>query len=123
MKVEARAAAPLDRNSDTRLFSRVGRALLHDAAFRLWRGNLQARGTFGRHGARVGPPFAGGMASFFLGLNRGKLGISIDLKQPEGLEICLRLIDTMDVLVENFRPGAMDKLGLGFGDVRNEILA
>src|SRR5262249_13273895 len=44
-----------------------------------------------------GPPFAGGEASFFLGLNRGKRGISIDLKYPEGIELCLRLIDQMDV--------------------------
>jgi crotonobetainyl-CoA:carnitine CoA-transferase CaiB-like acyl-CoA transferase len=77
---------------------------------------LEARpGDMGRG---WGPPFAGGMASFFLGLNRGKLGISIDLKQPEGLELCLRLIDQVDVLIENFRPGAMDKLGLGYEDVR-----
>jgi len=77
---------------------------------------LEARS--GDMGRGWGPPFAGGMASFFLGLNRGKLGISIDLKQAEGLELCLRLIDRMDVLIENFRPGAMDKLGLGYGDVR-----
>lgn len=76
---------------------------------------LEARS--GDMGRGWGPPFAGGVASFFLGLNRGKLGISIDLKQPEGLELCLRLIDQMDVLIENFRPGAMDKLGLGYGDV------
>jgi crotonobetainyl-CoA:carnitine CoA-transferase CaiB-like acyl-CoA transferase len=68
----------------------------------------------GDMGRGWGPPFAGGIASFFLGLNRGKQGISIDLKQPEGLDLCLRLIDQMDVLVENFRPGAMDRLGLGF---------
>lgn len=61
-----------------------------------------------------GPPFAGGLASVFLGLNRGKQGIGIDLKQPQGLELCLRLIDKMDVLVENFRPGAMERLGLGY---------
>jgi crotonobetainyl-CoA:carnitine CoA-transferase CaiB-like acyl-CoA transferase len=77
---------------------------------------LEARS--GDMGRGWGPPFAGGMASFFLGLNRGKLGISIDLKQPEGLELCLRLIDRMDVLIENFRPGAMEKLGLGFEEVR-----
>jgi formyl-CoA transferase/CoA:oxalate CoA-transferase len=77
---------------------------------------LEARS--GDMGRGWGPPFAGGMASFFLGLNRGKLGISIDLKQPEGSELCLRLIDQMDVLIENFRPGAMDKLGLGYEDVR-----
>ena len=68
----------------------------------------------GDMGRGWGPPFAGGIASFFLGLNRGKQGISIDLKQPEGLDLCRRLIDTMDVLVENFRPGSMDKLGLGY---------
>ena len=69
----------------------------------------------GDMGRGWGPPFAGGMASFFLGLNRGKQGISIDLKQREGLELCLRLVDQVDVLVENFRPGTMDRLGLGYG--------
>jgi crotonobetainyl-CoA:carnitine CoA-transferase CaiB-like acyl-CoA transferase len=76
---------------------------------------LEARS--GDMGRGWGPPFVGGVASFFLGLNRGKLGISIDLKQPEGLELCLRVIGKMDVLIENFRPGAMDKLGLGYGAV------
>ncbi len=61
-----------------------------------------------------GPPFAGGISSVFLGLNRGKRGISIDLKHPEGRDLCLRLIGKMDVLVENFRPGSMDRLGLGY---------
>src|SRR5215471_876107 len=65
-----------------------------------------------------GPPFAGGEASFFLGLNRGKRGISIDLKYPEGIELCLRLIDQMDVLVENFRPGTIERFGLGYDTVR-----
>ena len=68
----------------------------------------------GDMGRGWGPPFAGGEASFFLGLNRGKRGISIDLKQAEGLDLCLRLIDKMDVLIENFRPGSMDRLGLGY---------
>jgi crotonobetainyl-CoA:carnitine CoA-transferase CaiB-like acyl-CoA transferase len=68
----------------------------------------------GDMGRGWGPPFVGGESSFFLGLNRGKFGITIDLKLPEGLDLCLRLIDTMDVLVENFRPGTMDRLGLGF---------
>jgi crotonobetainyl-CoA:carnitine CoA-transferase CaiB-like acyl-CoA transferase len=77
---------------------------------------LEARS--GDMGRGWGPPFAGGIASFFLGLNRGKLGISIDLKKPEGLELCLGLIDQMDVLIENFRPGAMDKLGLGYEHAR-----
>jgi crotonobetainyl-CoA:carnitine CoA-transferase CaiB-like acyl-CoA transferase len=68
----------------------------------------------GDMGRGWGPPFAGGEAHFFLGLNRGKRGISIDLKHPEGIELCLKLIDRMDVLIENFRPGAMDRLGLGY---------
>jgi crotonobetainyl-CoA:carnitine CoA-transferase CaiB-like acyl-CoA transferase len=73
---------------------------------------LEARG--GDMGRGWGPPFAGGVSSFFLGLNRGKQGISIDLKQAEGIDLCLRLVDRMDVLIENFRPGAMDRLGLGY---------
>ncbi|MES1257591.1 MAG: CoA transferase [Acidobacteriota bacterium] len=68
----------------------------------------------GDMGRGWGPPFAGGQASFFLGLNRGKRGLSIDLKRPEGIDLCLRLIDKMDVLIENFRPGTMDRLGLGY---------
>jgi crotonobetainyl-CoA:carnitine CoA-transferase CaiB-like acyl-CoA transferase len=72
----------------------------------------------GDMGRGWGPPFAGGMASFFLGLNRGKRGISIDLKQAEGLDLCLRLIDCMDVLIENFRPGAIERLGLGYESLR-----
>lgn len=71
----------------------------------------------GDMGRGWGPPFAGGVSSFFLGLNRGKEGISIDLKQPDGLDLCLRLIDEVDVLVENFRPGSMDRLGLGYAAI------
>lgn len=71
----------------------------------------------GDMGRGWGPPFAGTDSSFFFGLNRGKRGISLDLKRPEGLELCRRLIDRMDVLIENFRPGTMDRLGLGYADV------
>jgi crotonobetainyl-CoA:carnitine CoA-transferase CaiB-like acyl-CoA transferase len=71
-----------------------------------------------------GPPFIDGQAAFFRGLNRGKQGISIDLKKPEGIELCLRLIEKMDVLIENFRPGTMDRLGLGYSaaQARNPAL-
>ena len=78
---------------------------------------LEARGA-GDMGRGWGPPFAGGVASFFLGLNHGKQGISIDLKRPEGIEVCLRLAERMDVLIENFRPSTMDRLGLGYQTVR-----
>jgi len=68
----------------------------------------------GDMGRGWGPPFTADYSSFFLGLNRGKKGIAIDLKKPEGLDLCLRLVNRMDVLIENFRPGTMDRLGLGY---------
>lgn len=74
---------------------------------------LEPRGL-GDMGRGWGPPFTGDQASFFLGLNRGKYGISIDLKAPEGIELCKRLAAEMDVVIENFRPGTMDRLGLGY---------
>jgi crotonobetainyl-CoA:carnitine CoA-transferase CaiB-like acyl-CoA transferase len=85
--------------------------LLADFGASVFKLESPAGGDMGRG---WGPPFAGNQSSFFLGLNRGKYGIAIDLKRPEGLELCLRLIDRMDVLVENFRPGTMDRLGLGY---------
>jgi crotonobetainyl-CoA:carnitine CoA-transferase CaiB-like acyl-CoA transferase len=71
----------------------------------------------GDMGRGWGPPYYGDQSSFFMGLNRGKYGISIDLKKPEGIELCLRLLETMDVLIENFRPGTMSRLGLGYAAV------
>jgi crotonobetainyl-CoA:carnitine CoA-transferase CaiB-like acyl-CoA transferase len=65
-----------------------------------------------------GPPYTGGEASYFLGINAGKKGICIDLKQPEGRQLCLQLMDKVDVVIENFRIGTMDRLGLGFEQVR-----
>jgi crotonobetainyl-CoA:carnitine CoA-transferase CaiB-like acyl-CoA transferase len=65
-----------------------------------------------------GPPFLDGQAAFFRGLNRGKQGIAIDLKKPDGVELCLRLVEKMDVVLENFRPGTMDRLGLGYAAAR-----
>jgi crotonobetainyl-CoA:carnitine CoA-transferase CaiB-like acyl-CoA transferase len=65
-------------------------------------------------GRTWGPPFQGGEASYFLGLNSGKKALSINLKHPEGVELCLRLIGKADILIENFRPGAMSRLGLGW---------
>ena len=46
-------------------------------------------------------------------LNSNKLGLSLDLKHPQGREIFLRLVDRADVVIENFSPGAMHRLGLG----------
>ncbi|MBS0562116.1 MAG: CoA transferase [Proteobacteria bacterium] len=57
---------------------------------------------------------AGSGAGFFAALNRNKRSIAVDLKHPDGIALVQRLLDGADVLVENFRPGAMEKLGLGY---------
>ncbi len=60
-----------------------------------------------------GPPFQEGTASYFLGVNRNKLGLSLDLSSEEGRRFLLALLDDADVLVENFKPGTLEKWGLG----------
>ena len=59
----------------------------------------------------------GAGAGFYPIFNRNKKSIALDLKQPEGMEVVLRLVDAADAVTENFRPGALDKLGLGYGDL------
>src|SRR3954453_1394662 len=51
-------------------------------------------------------------------LNRGKRGITLDLKQPDDLAVAQRLVDRADVLIENFRPGVMARLGLDLAAAR-----
>jgi alpha-methylacyl-CoA racemase len=55
-----------------------------------------------------------GQSLFFRALNRGKLSLTLDLKSDEGRAILLRLVGTADVLLESFRPGVMERLGLGY---------
>jgi crotonobetainyl-CoA:carnitine CoA-transferase CaiB-like acyl-CoA transferase len=61
------------------------------------------------------PPFLGGEATYFMAVNRNKKSVALNLKAPEGLDVLRRLAVKSDVLVENFRPGTMERLGLGFG--------
>ncbi|MGE0058820.1 MAG: CaiB/BaiF CoA transferase family protein [Dehalococcoidia bacterium] len=58
-----------------------------------------------------------GFSSYFEGHNRGKRSITLDLKVPGAIEIVKRLVPTVDVVVENFRPGVMERLGLGYDDL------
>lgn len=58
--------------------------------------------------------FIEGEGASYLSFNRNKRSIAIDLKNPKGTEVALRLIDRADVLIENFRPGVMERLGLGY---------
>ena len=68
--------------------------------------------------ARFYPPLVGGVSPVFLYFNRNKKGIVLNLKHPKGREIALELARRCDVIVENFKPGTMEKLGLGYEDVR-----
>jgi crotonobetainyl-CoA:carnitine CoA-transferase CaiB-like acyl-CoA transferase len=62
-----------------------------------------------------GPPFdAGGDASYFIGVNRNKRSVGLDLAKPDGRQVLLRLLEGADVLIENFKPGAMERWGLGY---------
>jgi crotonobetainyl-CoA:carnitine CoA-transferase CaiB-like acyl-CoA transferase len=61
-----------------------------------------------------GPPFQGGESAYFLSVNRNKRGIALALKTAEGRATALALAARADVVVENFRPGALDRLGLGW---------
>jgi crotonobetainyl-CoA:carnitine CoA-transferase CaiB-like acyl-CoA transferase len=67
----------------------------------------------------VGPLRHPGMGHLYVNLNRGKRGIVLDLKQPEGREVVMRLVPTADVLVYNVRPSAMARLKLSYEDVRS----
>jgi crotonobetainyl-CoA:carnitine CoA-transferase CaiB-like acyl-CoA transferase len=53
-------------------------------------------------------------SAYFVSLHRNKRGLSINLKSPEGKELFLKVIEKADVMIENFRPGALEKLGLGY---------
>jgi formyl-CoA transferase len=67
-----------------------------------------------------GPPFQGDAASYFIGVNRNKQSLALDLGKPAGREVLLRLLQDADVLVENFKPGSMEKWGLGYDAVLRE---
>jgi formyl-CoA transferase len=64
-----------------------------------------------------GPPFHDDDASYFIGVNRNKRGIALDLGKDQGKAILMRLLQDADVLIENFKPGSMEKWGLGYQDV------
>jgi crotonobetainyl-CoA:carnitine CoA-transferase CaiB-like acyl-CoA transferase len=65
-----------------------------------------------------GPPFVGGESTYFLSANRNKESIALDLKDSSDRDVLLRLVDRADVLVENFRTGVLERLGLGIDDLR-----
>ena len=68
----------------------------------------------GEWGRGLGPPFVEGVAAAFLGMNRNKRSIVVDLKKPDGPEVVLRLAERCDIALESFRPGVADRLGTGY---------
>ncbi|MDR0497973.1 MAG: CoA transferase [Treponema sp.] len=70
--------------------------------------------------SRAFGPFKNGKSLYFINVNRGKKSIAIDLKSPDGKKLLLDLAKNCDVLVENYRPGTMEKLGLGWEVLKKE---
>ncbi len=66
------------------------------------------------------PPFVAGEATYFLSVNRNKKSLTLNLKSPEGQEILRGLIAKSDVVLENFRPGTMERLGFGYERLRRD---
>ncbi|QRQ85790.1 CaiB/BaiF CoA transferase family protein [Cupriavidus oxalaticus] len=71
-------------------------------------------GEIGRH---IGPPWINGQSPTFMSVNRNKHSLAVDLKSREGREAIHRMALGADVVIENFRPGVMEKLGLGYGSL------
>ena len=61
-----------------------------------------------------GPPFKNDEAAYFMGVNRNKSSISLDISKKAGQRILFKILEDIDVLVENFKPGTMEKWGIGF---------
>ncbi len=68
--------------------------------------------------AREFPPFLKGQSMYYVNLNRGKKSITLNLKHPEGKRVFVELVKRCDVLLENFRPGTMERLGLGYDEMK-----
>jgi crotonobetainyl-CoA:carnitine CoA-transferase CaiB-like acyl-CoA transferase len=78
---------------------------------------IKVEGPEGDIGRTWGPPFNGADAAYFVGLNSGKQSLAIDLKTSQGLDACRKLAAGADILVENFRPGTMNRLGLDYASL------
>ena len=72
----------------------------------------------GDYGRFMPPQLAGGMSLYFVAINRNKRSMTLNLKAPEGREIFLRMVRQADVVLESFRPGVMDRLGLGYEQLK-----
>jgi crotonobetainyl-CoA:carnitine CoA-transferase CaiB-like acyl-CoA transferase len=89
----------------------------------MWLGDLGAdvikieNPDHGEDSRAAGPPFYNGESAFFLAANRNKRSLALNLKSPAGQDIFRRLAANADVVIENFRPGVMEALGIGYDSV------
>ncbi|MBK5241490.1 CoA transferase [Clostridium sp.] len=63
-------------------------------------------------------PFVEGQSAYYMNLNRNKKGITLNLKDPEGKKMFIDMVKNADIVIENYRPGTMEKLGLGYEDLK-----
>ncbi|MFP3043916.1 CoA transferase [Treponema primitia] len=68
--------------------------------------------------SRANAPQVNGESAYFMNLNRNKKGITLNLKSEKGKEVFIKLVKQSDMVIENYRPGVMEKLGLGYEDLR-----
>ncbi len=92
--------------------------VLGDLGARIVKVEHPGKGDDTRH---WGPPFVGAESAYFLSINRNKESVTLDFKPAEGREILGRLIAKADVLVENFRPGTLDRAGFGWEALREKF--
>ncbi len=88
--------------------------LLADMGARVIKIEQPGKGDDTRH---WGPPFLAGESTYFLSINRNKESVTLDFKTPEGREILNGLLDRCDIVVENFRPGTLAKVGLDYAAI------
>src|SRR5687768_12940024 len=89
--------------------------VLGDLGARIIKVEHPGKGDDTRH---WGPPFVGRESAYFLSVNRNKESVTLDFKQPAAARVLERLLETSDVLVENFRVGALDRAGLGYDTLK-----
>lgn len=63
-------------------------------------------------------PFVNEESSYYMNLNRNKKGVTLNLKDPKGKKLFLQMVDKADIIIENYRPGTMEKLGLGYEELK-----
>ena len=68
--------------------------------------------------SRAFGPFVGGESAYFMSLNRGKRSITMNLKSPKAQELFKKMVKKVDVVLENYRPGTMEKFGLGYEEIK-----